>query len=169
MAEAQTTDSTSNLQAAFAGESQANRSYLAFAYKAEEEGYPLIAKRFRVAAASETIHALNHLDRMGGVKTTAENLQAAIGGENYEHTSMYPEFIAQANDEGRPEAAESFDWANEGEKFHERMFAEALADVDAVPDKKFFVCQWCGMTYEDETPDSCVVCGRPKEQIKEIQ
>jgi rubrerythrin len=161
-------ESTSNLKAAFAGESQANRSYLAFSYKAQEEGLPLVAKRFRVAAASETIHALNHLQRMGGVNSTAENLEAAMGGENYEHTSMYPSFSTVAESEGDTAALESFHWANEAEKFHEKMFAEAAADLANVPDKKYFVCQWCGMTYEDDTPDACIVCGHPKEQIKEI-
>jgi rubrerythrin len=161
-------ESMSNLKDAFAGESQANRSYLAYSYKAKEEGYPLVAKRFRVAAASETIHALNHLERMGGVNSTAENLKAAMGGENFEHTSMYPSYITVAESEGNTAAVESFHWANEAEKFHEKMFAEAAADLDNVADKKYFVCQWCGMTYEDDTPDACVVCGYPKEQIKEI-
>ena len=88
-----------NLQTAFAGESQANRKYLFFAEKAEKEGHPQIARLFRAAAESETVHARNHLRTMGSIKSTKENLQAAVGGEHYEFTEMYPEFIEQAKTE----------------------------------------------------------------------
>ncbi len=161
-------DSMSNLAAAFAGESQANRRYLAYAQKAEDEGYPLVARRFRVAAASETVHAINHLKTMGEVKSTGENLQGSVGGENYEHVTMYPEFIAIAESEGADDATFSFYAANEAEKFHEKMFAEALADLTKVPDKTFYVCQVCGMTYADGTPDACVVCSSPRSKIIEV-
>jgi rubrerythrin len=157
-----------NLQAAFAGESMANRSYLAFAQKAEEEGLAAVAKRFRVAAESETIHALKHLRTMGKVGTTAENLQAAIGGENHEHTSMYPEFMQTAQSEGEKKAKEAFRRANEAEKFHEKMFAEALAGLADTADGQYFVCRECGMTFEGEAPDKCTVCGHPKDQILEV-
>ena len=161
-------DSMSNLADAFAGESQANRRYLAFAKKAEDEGYPLVARRFRVAAASETVHAMEHLKTMGGVKSTGENLQGSISGESYEHETMYPEFIEIAKSEGNEDARFAFYAANEGEKFHEKMFAEALADLANVPDKTFYVCQVCGMTYEDGVPDACVVCAAPKSKIIEV-
>jgi rubrerythrin len=161
-------DTMSNLQAAFAGESQANRRYLAFAEQADKEGLPNTARRFRVAAASETVHAINHLKVMGGVKTTAENLQAAMGGENYEHTNMYPEFMAMAVRESNDSARESFHQANEAEKFHEKMYAEAAAATGDAPAKTFFVCQVCGMTYENETPQHCVVCGGPNARIIEV-
>jgi rubrerythrin len=164
-----TAASQDNLQAAFAGESMANRSYLAFAEKAEEEGYPAIAKRFRVAAESETVHALKHLKTMGRVGTTAENLQKAIAGENHEHTSMYPEFMEIAEEEGEKKAREAFRRANEAEKFHEKMFAEALADVENTADQRFFICQECGMTFEGQTPDKCTVCGVPQGRIREVQ
>jgi rubrerythrin len=160
---------SSNLAAAFAGESQANRKYLAWAKKAEEEGYPQVAKRFRVAAASETVHAHMHLAVMGEIKSTAENLKASMGGENYEHTAMYPEFMAEADREGDKDAKFSFFAANEAEKFHENMYAEALEKMDALGDGTFYVCQVCGMTYENGTPDACVVCSAPKEKIIEIQ
>lgn len=169
MAQVETSKPTmDNLKAAFAGESQANRSYLAFAQKADEEGYPQVAKRFRVAAESETIHALKHLKTMGKVGSTADNLRAAINGENYEHTSMYPEFMEVAESEGEKKAKEAFRRANEAEKFHEKMFAEALEAPGEAPDKRYFVCQECGMTYEDEVPDECVVCGYAKEYITEV-
>lgn len=161
-------DSKSNLAAAFAGESQANRSYLAFAAAAEAEGLPQVAKRFRIAAASETVHAINHLKTMGGVKDTAGNLAAAIGGENHEHTSMYPEFIETAVKEGDEEARFTFFAANEAEKVHERMFAEAAQKMRDLPESRFFVCEVCGMTYEHEAPEACVVCTAPKARIPEF-
>ena len=161
-------NSIGNLKDAFAGESQANRRYLAYARKADEEGYPQVAKRFRVAAESETVHAINHLKTMGGVKSTAENLEGSIGGENYEHATMYPEFIAQAEKEGDDDARFSFHAANEAEKFHEKMFAEALGAMGDLSESRFYVCQVCGMTYENDVPDQCVVCTSPKEKILEI-
>ena len=115
-----------NLKKAFAGESQANRKYLAFALKAMEEGLPEIAQLFLEAAGAETIHALNHLKVMGGVKSTKENLQEAAEGENYEIEEMYPEFIKEAENEGRNEAVKSFKLALEREKYHREMFREAL-------------------------------------------
>ena len=161
-------DTMSNLGAAFAGESQANRRYLAYAKKAEEEGYPEVARRFRVAAASETVHAHAHLKVMGELKSTAENLQASVGGENYEHVTMYPEFMQLAIDEGNEDARFSFYAANEAEKFHEKMFAEALGDLTNTPKKNFFVCEVCGMTYENETPNAGVGCSAPKYRIHEV-
>lgn len=157
-----------NLADAFAGESQANRSYLAFAKKAEDEGLAQVAKRFRVAAASETIHALNHLEVMGGIKDTAANLVAAMGGESHEHTSMYPEFIKRAVAEGNDDARFSFQAANEAERVHEMMFAQAAEKMADLPESTFFVCQVCGMTYEHEAPDACIVCTAPKADIHEF-
>lgn len=168
MTEKSATDTMSNLAAAFAGESQANRMYLAFAAAAEEEGLPLVAKRFRVAAASETVHAINHFKTMGKVGSAAENLKEAMSGENYEHVTMYPEFMQQAEAEANEDARFSFYAANTAEQFHEKMFAEAFENLDAVPDKKFFVCEVCGMTYENDTPDKCVVCSAPKSRIPEF-
>lgn len=161
-------DTMSNLGDAFAGESQANRKYLAFAAAAEAEGLPQVAKRFRVAAASETVHALEHLKVMGGVKDTASNLEAAMGGENYEHTAMYPDFMEIAVKEGNEDARFSFYAANEAEKFHEKMFKEAAEKLADLPESRFFVCQVCGMTYEHDTPDACVVCSAPKDRIVEF-
>ncbi|MHA1838535.1 MAG: rubrerythrin family protein [Candidatus Ranarchaeia archaeon] len=112
--------------AAFAGESQANRKYLAFAKKAEKEGYQQIANLFRAVAASETIHAHNHLRVAGAVKTTQENLAEAMEGEKYEITSMYPSFVEQAAKEGDKNAERSFKWALETEKIHKAMYEQAL-------------------------------------------
>jgi rubrerythrin len=153
-----------NLKSAFAGESQANRRYLAFAKQAEEDGFPQIAKLFRAAAAAETVHALNHLRAADGVQSTAENLQAAIAGENYEVVSMYPPFIAEAEAEGLKKASTSFRWAWEVEKVHEMLYSRALeclkggADAPAV---EYYVCPFCGYTHGGAPPDKCPVCGAP--------
>ena len=105
-------NTTDNLKAAFAGESQANRTYLAFAKKADAEGHPQVARLFRAAAEAETVHAHNHLNVLGGVKSTAENLKAAFEGEHHEFTSMYPEFLEQAKKDGNNDAFRTFHWAN---------------------------------------------------------
>lgn len=157
-----------NLMEAFAGESQANRKYLAFAKKAEEEGYRGIAKLFKAAAEAETVHALNHLRAAQGIKSTKENLQAAIKGETYEFESMYPPMLEDAKKEGNQEAQRSFYFANEVEKIHAQLFKKALENLDKNFDTEFFVCQVCGFTIESEAPEKCPVCGSPKEAFKKI-
>src|SRR5512142_522222 len=122
-----------NLKAAFAGESQANRLYTAFAKKAEEEGLPQTAKLFRAAAEAETVHALNHLRVMAQVKSTADNLGTAISGETYEFKKMYPDFLAEAKKEGNKAAAQSFDYANQVEQIHAKLYQKAL---DALKNKQ---------------------------------
>ncbi len=160
-----------NLQAAFAGESQANRKYLAFAAKAEAEGHPQIAKLFRAVAAAETVHAHAHLRVMKGVGGTKQNLQAAIGGEEYEFTEMYPKFVQEAETEGQKGALNSFRNAMAVEKTHHGLYAEALEalnsgkDLDAAP---IFVCDICGHTAVGEAPDKCPVCGAAKSKFKEV-
>jgi len=160
-----------NLQTAFAGESQANRKYLAFAKKAEEDNFPEVAKLFRAAADSETVHALYHLRAMGGVGSTEDNLKAAVGGENYEHTSMYPGMIEQAKAEGEKVARTGFSYANAVEKLHEVLYQAALDSVQAskdLPKKRLWVCQVCGNVHEgDEPPEKCAVCGNPRKAFKE--
>ena len=161
-----------NLQAAFAGESQANRRYLFFAEKADEEGHPLIARLFRAAAKSETVHARNHLEVMGGIKSIKENLGAAISGENYEFTEMYPDFIKQAKAEGNEGAERSFDYANKVEKIHHRLYGKALEALESgqkLKDEPYFVCQVCGYTVGGQAPDKCPVCGAPKEKFKKVE
>ncbi len=151
-----------DLHAAFAGESQANRKYLAFAKKAEREGYLQVAKLFRAVAAAETVHAHNHFRVLGEIKSTAENLQAAIGGENYEVNVMYPEFIADARAEGHKQAERSFDWAMQVEKIHEKMYQEALANLgkEGSEEVEYWVCATCGHTHVGpKPPDECPICG----------
>lgn len=115
-----------NLAEAFSGESRANRTYIAFAIKAMQEGSPEIAQLFMEAAGAETTHALNHLKVMGTVKSTKENVREAAEGENYEIEEMYPKFVKEAKSEGREDAAKSFELALEREKHHREMFREAL-------------------------------------------
>ncbi len=158
-----------NLMEAFAGESQANRKYLAFAKKAEEEGYPGIAKLFKAAADAETVHAMNHLKAAGGIKSTEENLKSAIGGETYEFESMYPPMINDAEAEGQAQAKRSFYYANEVEKVHAELFKKALENIEKKLDADYYVCQVCGHTVEGEPPDKCPVCGSPKKMYKKIE
>jgi rubrerythrin len=161
-----------NLEFAFAGESQANRKYLFFANKADQEGYKRIARLFRAAADAETVHAYNHLKVMQGINSTKENLQTAIGGENHEFTEMYPQFIKEANAEGEKKAADSFDLANKVEQIHHGLYRDALRKLDkgeTMEVKPFYVCQYCGNTVEGEAPDKCSVCGAPKKMFKLIE
>jgi rubrerythrin len=161
-----------NLQAAFAGESQANRKYLAFAAKAEAEGHPQIAKLFRAAAAAETVHAHAHLRVMGGVKDTKQNIQAAIAGEAHEFKEMYPAFIKEAEAEGNKAAVISFRNANAVEKTHHDLYCGALDSLEAgkdLPPASIYVCDVCGHTHVGgEAPDKCPVCGAPKTKFKEV-
>ena len=119
-------ETENNLKAAFAGESQANRKYLAFARKADEEGYTGVAKLFRAAAEAETIHAHNHLDALKGVNSTLENLREAYGGEHYEFTEMYPVFLAKSKEEKQGVATKTFHYANEVEKIHGALYEDAI-------------------------------------------
>ncbi len=161
-----------NLQAAFAGESQANRRYLFFAAKADEAGDKQTARLFRATAEAETVHARNHFRVLGGVKSPKENLEAAIGGENYEFTEMYPSFIKQAQSENNQPAENSFGLANKVEKIHYGLFQKALDSLQSGQspgDKPFFVCQVCGNTMEGEAPEKCPACGAPRSKFKRVE
>jgi rubrerythrin len=159
-----------DLKDAFAGESQANRRYLAFAKQAEKEGFAQIAKLFRAVAAAETVHAHNHLRILGEINGTADNLKAAAGGENYEIVAMYPEFIADAEAEGEKKALNSFKWAWEVEKQHEVLFQEALATLGSeAQDLDIWVCPVCGSTHVGQRPEKCPVCGTPGERFEKIE
>ena len=158
-----------NLTAAFSGESQANRRYTAFARRAEEEGLPSVAKLFRATAEAETVHALNHLRAMGTVGNTEENLRAAIEGETYEFTEMYPAFIGEAESDGSQQALISFQSANAVEKVHASLYKKALENLDSQGDVSYFVCGICGHTVQGSAPDTCPVCQASKAQFKEIE
>ncbi|MBF0563956.1 MAG: rubrerythrin family protein [Nitrospirae bacterium] len=157
-----------NLQEAFAGESQANRKYLAFAKKALDEGFAQVAKLFMAAAEAETVHAHNHLRAMDGVKETIANLQAAIAGETYEFTSMYPAMLDTAAKEGQTEAKISFRFANEVEKIHAALYKKALDNLGKNETTDYYVCQVCGNTVEGSAPDECEICGATKDKFKKV-
>ena len=158
---------TEDLQAAFAGESQANRKYLAWAKQADREGHTDIARLFRAVAAAETIHAHSHFRTLGQINSTAENLKAAIGGEHYEVVTMYPDFLEDAKDEEQDRAVRSFEWAWEVEKVHEQLYTEALARLEsgeqAEEEAIYWVCGTCGHTHVgNEPPEICPVCKAKK-------
>jgi rubrerythrin len=164
-------DTKENLETAFAGESQANRKYLFFSEKADEAGKKQVARLFRAAAEAETVHARNHLRVLGEIKSEKENLEAAIGGESYEFTSMYPEFIARAKAENNKAAEHSFDMANKVEKIHHKLFQAALNTEQAgesMKDLPYYVCQVCGYTVEGEAPEKCPICGAPRSRFKKV-
>lgn len=164
--------SLDDLKAAFAGESQANRKYLAFAEKAEKDGFPQIAQIFKGAADAEAVHAHNHLRAMNGVGTTVENVKGAIEGEHYEFTKMYPPMLEAAKQEGHKKAEISFNWANQVEVIHHKLYTAALKAAESgkdLPVKDVYVCQACGMTIEGEAPDNCPVCNAKKSIFKKIE
>ncbi len=160
-----------NAVEAFAGESQASQRYQAFAKKADKEGHPQVARLFRAAAKAEHIHAQNHLDVTDEVADTLSNLRAASDGEAEEFKDMYPGFIEAARKEGDKKAERSFDYANQVEEIHFKLYNKAigaLSEGDMMPEQAIFVCSFCGNTVEGEAPDKCPVCGAPKKYFKSV-
>ena len=159
-----------NLKDAFSGESQANRTYLAFANKAEKEGLPQIAKLFRAAALAETVHALNHLEILGKTRTSLENLETAVSGETFEFDEMYPKYIDGAKQEGNKRAVWSFDVANKVEKIHAELFSKAIKSLEKkeLSDTDYYVCKVCGNTVEASALERCSICGAPKKQFEKF-
>ena len=160
---------TENLKEAFAGESQANRKYLAFAKKADKEGFFQVARLFRAAAAAETVHAHNHLKVLEGIKNTEENLKAAIAGEVAEFKEMYPAFIKVAKEDNNEAAFWSFNVANKVEEIHASLYENALQNLGKNVEVIYYVCDICGNTVEKEAPEICPICGAPKEEFKKIE
>ena len=162
--------SEKNLQDAFAGESQANRKYLAFAKQADSEGMSQVARLFRAAAEAETVHAHAHLKALGGIKSTKENLQEAIGGETHEYTEMYPPMIEDAKAEGATEALRSFSYANTVEKTHAELYQKAFDSIGQAGESfDYYVCPVCGHTHEMAAPEKCPVCGVPASMFIQIK
>jgi rubrerythrin len=159
-----------NLAVAFAGESQANRKYLAFARQADKEGWPQIARLFRAAAEAETLHALAHLANMGGVGTTLQNLEAAVAGETYEYTEMYPPMVEQAKVEGH-KGRFMLGFANAAERVHARLFQQALAAMKAGQDlsqMEVYLCPVCGDVEFGNPPERCPICGAPAARYQKV-
>ena len=164
--------SIKNMKDAFAGESQANRRYLAFAEKAQEEGLTNIARLFRAVAESETIHAHNHLRAMGGIRSTIENVEEAWQGEKDEYTSMYPMFIDQAKRDSNNAALKTFFWATEAEKTHGDFYERALKALKQKNDlelKDLHICTVCGYTVEGAPPEKCPTCGEGREKFMRME
>ena len=150
-----------NLKEAFAGESQANQKYRAFAKKAEKDGFPNIAKLFRTTAEAERIHAEGHLGAIDMIDTTASNLKAAIEGETYEFTSMYPPMLQQAEAENH-KAKRMFGYAVEAEKIHAQLYQKALEAVERGEDLSeinVYLCPYCGHIELGSPPEACPICG----------
>jgi len=145
---------------------------LFFADRAEKEGYPQIARLFRAAAEAETVHARNHLEAMGGIGATKDNLKAAVSGEGYEFREMYPGFIEQAKSENNRRAQTTFTFANEVEKIHYDLYQKALKALEAgqqlTDEPYYFVCLVCGNTVAGEAPERCPVCGAPRSKFKRV-
>ncbi len=159
-----------HLKEAFAGESQANRKYLAWAKKAEQEGFANIGRLFRTIAEAETIHAHGHLAALGGVGTTASNLKAAVGGETYEFTEMYPPMLAEAEAAGHP-AKRMFGYAVKAEAVHAKLFTAALEAVGQGKDLtevNFFLCPVCGHVELGQPPAACPICGAKGERFVRV-
>jgi rubrerythrin len=157
------------LKEAFAGESQANRKYLAYAAKADQEGYPQVAHLFRAAAEAETVHAHNHLRALKAIGSTKENLADAVDGETHEFKNMYPEMIAAAKAEGAKDAERSFTYANEVEQIHAQLYQKLLDNLGvAQEDYPYYVCPVCGYTVARHAPDTCPVCGTKGEKFKKM-
>ena len=163
-------NTTDNLKESFAGESQANQKYRAFAKKAEQDGFPNIARLFRTTAEAERVHAEGHLRALAGIASTRENLQAAIDGECYEYTTMYPPMLEQAQAEGH-RAKVMFGYAVKAEAVHAELYKRALeaaaqgADLKEV---KFYLCPFCGNIEFGNPPDACPICGAPKAKFVEM-
>ncbi|MCX6673191.1 MAG: rubrerythrin family protein [Methanothrix sp.] len=158
------------LMEAFAGESQANRKYTAFAAQADKEGFAQAAKLFRAAAEAEAVHAANHLRALKAIKTSKENLREAIAGETHEFKEMYPEMIAAAKVEGARDAERSFNYANAVEEYHARLYHDMLESLETKKESyPYFVCPVCGMTVEREAPEKCPVCGVKGSMFKKVE
>ncbi len=163
---------TENLKEAFAGESQANRKYLAYAKKAEKDGYPQVARLFRAAAEAETVHAHAHFRVLGGAAGTGENLKDAIAGESFEFRDMYPKFLKEAEAENNKPAVFSFKYALAVEEIHHGLYSDALKAVEAgkdLPESRIFVCSVCGNTVYGAPPDVCPICSNKKEAFFEVK
>ncbi len=153
-----------NLMEAFAGESQANRKYLAYAKKAEADGKINAAKLFKAAADAETLHAHKHFEVAGKINSTLENLKDAVAGETHEYKDMYPEFLEIAKEEGNKAAIRTFDYALKAEEVHARLYEEALNNIDGEEEVFYYLCPVCG-NIEKATPEKCFICGVPGEKF----
>jgi rubrerythrin len=162
-------ETSKNLQEALAGESQTNRRYLAFAAKAEQEGYHQAARLFRGLAEAETVHAMNYLQTMRAVKSTRENLKEALASETAAFQERYPKMIATAKSEGQKEAERNFTYACGAENSHAQLFKKALDSLEDMPPVDLYICAVCGYALEGAPPEICPVCKASKEFFKMVE
>ncbi|HHT01491.1 MAG TPA: rubrerythrin family protein [Firmicutes bacterium] len=155
-----------NLREAFAGESQANRKYLAYAKKAEQEGKLNAAKLFRAAADAETLHALKQFEVAGKIGSTADNLKDGIAGETFEYQEMYPAFVKEAEAAGNRAALMAFTFAMKAEEVHAKLYQDALENIDQTEEVFYYLCPVCG-NIEKSVPEKCHICGAPGERFIE--
>ncbi|QAT43093.1 rubrerythrin family protein [Aminipila luticellarii] len=153
-----------NLMEAFAGESQANRKYLAYSKKAEKDGNLNAAKLFKAASDAETLHALKHFEVAGKIGSTADNLKDAVAGETHEYTEMYPDFVKEAEATGNKAALMSFTFAMKAEEVHAKLYQEALENLEQTEEVFYYLCPVCG-NIEKVRPDKCSICGVPGDKF----
>lgn len=149
-----------NLMEAFAGESQANRKYLAYSKKAEKDGKLNATKLFKATSDAETLHALKHFEVAGKVGSTADNLKDGVAGETFEYKEMYPDFVKIAEEEGNKAALASFTFAMKAEEVHAKLYQDALENIDQTEEVFYYLCPVCG-NIEKVRPDKCSICGVP--------
>ena len=153
-----------NLMEAFAGESQANRKYLAYSKKAEKDGNLNASKLFKAASDAETLHALKHFEVAGKIGSTADNLKDAVAGETHEYTDMYPDFVKEAEATGNKAALMSFTFAMKAEEVHAKLYQEALENLEQTEEVFYYLCPVCG-NIEKVRPDKCSICGVPGDKF----
>ncbi|MBI5250309.1 MAG: rubrerythrin family protein [Desulfomonile tiedjei] len=158
-----------NLKEAFAGECQASIRYVAFAEKADAEGYPGAARLFRAAARAEIVHALSHLRVLGEVKATQDNVETAIQGESFEFKEMYPAMVKDAVEDNNIEARHSLEYAMSIEMVHAKLFKKAVEEESTNASSHFYVCPVCGHTVRGKAPKKCPYCGVDEKRFMEIQ
>jgi rubrerythrin len=156
-----------NLKAGFVAESQAHLRNLAFAMKAEQEGYSQVARLFRAIGEAESVHAFNHLRLLGAESGTQDNLESAFERENLA-ANTYPQFIREANDEGNAGVATVLGYSRDVEKGHAKLYKKALAHIMAAEESEYYVCQVCGYVSDGVLPDVCPICGAPKEKFRKV-
>jgi rubrerythrin len=161
------TKTLNNLKSGFVAESQAHLRNLTFAMKAEQEGYPQVARLFRAIAEAEAVHAFNHFRLLGAVSGTQDNLESAFERENLA-ASTYPQFVREANEEDNTSVATVLSYSRDVEKGHAALYKKALAHMMAAEETEYYVCQVCGHVSDGVLPDVCPICGAPKEKFRRV-
>lgn len=157
-----------NLKTAFVGEAKACLRLLGYAEKADQEGYPQMAKLFKAISAAEQVHALKHLRLLDIIKSTEENLSASFESETTASENIYPDFIKAADEDGDKAALTSFSHARDAEEFHAKLYKGALDHMIEERQTSYWVCQVCGYVADGQPPENCPVCNAPREKFKQV-